>query len=555
MNVKSHGYLPKLSMHLSIHILVATCAFSAAANEQNTRCDQSDQVTFLSHDIFDLSDANTIFLHRWANFFHIKTKQFTLNNEAAFFIEKCQLDEQDLKELERHLRSKKYLRDARVNFEQVDNKAVEQNKVNVETWDNWSLMPTVGFGRKGGKNKSSIGIKDRNLLGLGIDAEIEYYNNDQRTGYKFDSQFPLFLRNNINGSIRISDNDDGNSKAFFIQKKFVSFATKKAYKIGFDNFDQIDTQYENGLEANRFQHKRDLAAVSWHWLENDTRSDTLRFGFGYRSEKHQFLTITDNDPVQTTLLPKDRSFNYPFVSAEYLQKDYRKLTNLNLINQIEDFNLGWHLRATLGKDFSNNTAAPTLLWQSKLSKGVAVNDQAYLFFNAAFEGELYSNGSDNPADPQLDSRYFLTLETEYFHKLNEQWGAYFKNTNKFSKNQFLDEPLVLDDLTGVRGFPLQYQHGESSIQATFEARYYPHINIYKLFELGGAVFVDTGRIYGQSELSNAESASMTSVGLGARLYSTHSSEAQVLHFDIIKPISSDPNVNSVEFRITSKHSF
>ena len=48
---------------------------------------------------------------------------------------------------------------------------------------------------------------------------------------------------------------------------------------------------------------------------------------------------------------------------------------------------------------------------------------------------------------------------------------------------------------------------------------------------------------------------MASVGLGARLYSTHSSESRVIHIDIIKPITSDANVNSVEFRITTKKSF
>jgi hypothetical protein len=499
---------------------------------------------FVTNDIFDLTDKDTIFLHHWANFLHIKTKQTALLNESAFFLDKCEVNDEDLKELERHLRSEKYIRDASVTYN-------EDHEVEVQTWDNWSLLPTVEFGRKGGKNKFAIGIQDRNLLRLGINAEIEYFTNDQRSGYKLKSKFPLYLKNNINASIRLTSNDDGTSEAVFLEKKFVSFDTNNAYKIGFNNFNQIDTQYENGVESNQYNHKQDFITANWEWLHQDSATDTLRFGIGYSQEKHTFLEITESsltNKPSNVVLPADRTFNYPFVSVEYLQKDYRKLTNLNVINQIEDFNLGWNATATVGYDFSQNETSPTVIWQSHLSKGYAVFDDAYWLIDAFFEGELYSNS-------HVENRLLLNINTEYFHKFNDRWGAYFKNANQFSKNQFLDSPIVLGGESGVRGYPLQYKHGEHSTQFTVEARYYPHINIYKLLELGGAAFLDTGRMFGQSELSQNTSPWMTSVGLGARFFPPHSSEARVIHVDIIKPLSSAPNVNSVEFRITTKQSF
>lgn len=502
-------------------------------------CDQTDDVTFVTNDIFDLSDKDTIFLHEWANFFHIKTKNITLLNESAFFLDKCQISKDDLQELERHLRSKKYIRNASVKYN-------EDNKVEVTTWDNWSLLPTASFGRKGGSNTFSVGIKDRNLLGLGIDTELEYYSNDQRTGYAILTQFPLFLNNNINANIRFSNNDDGTSEAIFLQKKFVSFDTKNAFNVGFDNFNQTDTQYENGIESNQYAHQQVFSTVSWHWLHRNSSKNTLRFGAGYTNEEHNFLTIPDSTIVST--IPKNRKFNYPFLSVDYLQKDYRKLINLNLINHIEDFNLGWNATANIGSDLSSNEGAPTLIWQSNVSKGIDILENSFLFFEANFEGEIYRNSDEV-------NRLLFSFNTSYFHKFNESWGAYFNNRNVLSKNQFIDTPIVLGGETGIRGFPLQYQHGKQSTQYTFEARYYPHINIYKLLELGAAAFVDTGRVFGQSELSQNQSPWMTSIGLGARFYSTHSSEARVIHVDIIKPITADPNVNSIEFRLTTKHSF
>ena len=533
----------KYSCFFKISLILSASLSSVWASDEKN-CNQIENVKFDTHDIFDLTENDTIFLHRWANFLHIKTKQKTLINESAFFLNKCQINDADIQELERHLRNAKYIRDAAVTLD-------DDGKIRVQTWDNWSLLPTADFGRKGGKNKFAIGIRDRNLLGLGINAEIEYFTNDQRTGYKFKSQFPLYLKNNINASIRLTSNDDGSSEAVFLEKKFVSFDTSNAYKIGFNNFNQIDTQYENGVESNQYIHKQDFLTANWEWLHQDSATDTLRFGIGYSQEKHTFLEITQAALLNTpsnVVLPADRSFNYPFVSVEYLQKDYRKLTNLNIINQIEDFNLGWNATATVGYDFSQNEASPTLIWQSHISKGFALFDDAYWLFDASFEGELYSNS-------EVENRLLLNINTEYFYKFNDRWGAYFKNANQFSKNQFLDSPIVLGGESGVRGYPLQYRHGKNSTQFTFETRYYPHINIYKLLELGGAAFIDTGRVFGQSDQLASQSNWMTSIGLGARFFSTHSSESNVIHVDIIKPISSAPNVNSVEFRITSKHSF
>jgi outer membrane protein assembly factor BamA len=542
MNTLVLRYIHVTNRSLILIVVLSVCfTFTTRIEGNELVCDQTTNVIFIINDIFQLPEADTIFLHDWANFLHIKTKQKTLINEAAFFLKKCQLDSEDLLELERHLRAKKYIRDASVKFTQ-------DNKVVVETWDNWSLAPTLDFGRKGGVNKSAVGIKDRNLFGLGIDAEIEYFKNDQRTGYKLDTQFPLFLNNNTSASIRLTNNDDGNSKAAFMQKKFVSFDTEYAYEIGFDNFSQVDTQYEGGVELNQYIHDKRLSTASWQWLQNNTFNETLRFGIGYTSERHSFSDVIEPKGIYTSVIPIDRDFSYPFFRLHYLQKDYRKLKNFNLINQIEDFNLGWDVKADLGTSVTSDLISPQLIFRSKVSKGVDLSDKSLLFFNAEIAGELYSNNENK-------ERYLLSLNSEFFSKINENWGGYIKNTSQFSKNQFIDSPVVLGGETGIRGFPLQYQRGRNSTLFTLEARYYPHINLYKLIELGGAFFIDTGKVFGRSELSNNQSSWITSIGLGARFYSTHSSEGQVVHFDIVKPISSDPNVSDIEYRLTTKHSF
>ena len=244
----------------------------------------------------------------------------------------------------------------------------------------------------------------------------------------------------------------------------------------------------------------------------------------------------------------DRKFNYPFITFEYLQKDYRELTNFNLISNVEDFNFGWNFNANIGGNVFNDADTPSIIFQANSSTGFDLANNSIIFSNVLLESEIYDKSKQK-------NRLLLTFETEYYKKINDRWGGYLKNRTTLSKNQHLDSPVVLGDKTGVRGFPLQYQHGDHSTQFTFETRYYPHINIYKLLELGGAFFIDTGRVYGRTELSQQKNPWMTSIGIGARFYSVQSSEAKVIHIDLTKPITSDPNADGIEFRITTKHSF
>jgi hypothetical protein len=320
----------RILLIISLLITLPTVAFSNTL-EVTKDCDQSDNTVFVINDIFELSDPDTIFLHRWANMLHIKTKPITLENESAFFMKKCDVSTADLDELERHLRQRKYIREAKVTVD-------ENKKVQVTSFDNWSLMPTLDFSRKGGINKYSIGIKDRNLFGLGVDAEIEYFSDAQRTGYKFDTHFPLYLKQNISASIKLTKNDDGDSNAIFLEKPFVSFDTPYAYRLGFDNFNQIDTQFQNGLDIAKYNHDKSMTTGRWQWLSIDTNTETIRYGLGYTEEKHIFSDlVAPTSHTQTSLdpgssyLPVDREHNYPFVTFDFLQKDYRKFTNSQIL--------------------------------------------------------------------------------------------------------------------------------------------------------------------------------------------------------------------------------
>jgi hypothetical protein len=534
---------------LCIQILTAFLSNVKAqeAQIQSSTCEtEQPNIVFKPLTIFDENEKGFIFIHRWANAIHIDTKQLTLENEAAFFLEKCAKNFADMAELERHLRSRKYLRDAKVNSDE------EVNNITITTWDNWSLMPTISFGRQGGESTYSFGIKERNLLGLGIDAEIETYKNSQRKGYKVKTTIPIFSKKNIDLKLRFADNDDGTQQSLFLQKHFVSFYTNSAYVVGFYEESRNDTIYQNNDELAIFAHDISYKNAEYAWLNFNDENVLFRYRVGITQDLHEFSYATNvSDNPNSLLLPQDRDFIYPWVGFEYIEKDFKKLTNIHLITQIEDFNHGWQFSSSIGVSDGEKENSAWALFQAEVHKGFEIHEDALVLMNITLNGDIYD---------QQDHRLLLNINTEYFYNFSTTWGYYFNNINILSKNQYLDKPVAVGGDTGLRGFPLDYQHGNHSVKFTNELRYYPHINLFKLFDLAGAAFLDTAKTFGSIDAlgakNNIEEGWLYSVGVGARLYSPHSAgNHQVIHIDFAFPQSDNPDINSFEIRVEAKQSF
>ena len=172
-------------------------------------------------------------------------------------------------------------------------------------------------------------------------------------------------------------------------------------------------------------------------------------------------------------------------------------------------------------------------------------------------GLLLVNASTN-AITNTDQKDLVRFDAraDYFYRINQSWGYYARLAGTFSSGQFIDRPIVADDDNGVRGYPIQYQHGDNRITSSVEARYYTGYNFYQIFEVGFAGFIDVGRAYGgQFEDLNEDDGILSSIGLGARLYSNKSSNSGVVHLDIALPLGDGESVNSWEWSIQLRRGF
>lgn len=501
------------------------------------------KIIVLSNPIFDESANNAIFLHHWANALHINTHEYVILDRLSF-TEGDIVTRKTLDEAQRILRAEPYLRDAKITIAEPDPTANQPGTTNilVQTWDQWSLLPTVDFGRSGGKNKFAIGIKDDNILGSGVQSELEYQTDEDRSGYKLKVEAPITWVEHGNVAGAFTNNDDGTEAYLAFTKPFYTLADDYSYGFSYNRNDRINTFRQNGVDVSQYREKLNYNNIFWGVKLAEQGNTRQRLRFGITQDFHNF----EIDGYLTRIpLPQDREYLYPWASWEFLQDEFIVMQNVHLINFNEDINLGWHHTGRIGIETHDNDGLGYHFWWNT-DRGFSSEHQL-LLLNA--QAKL-TQGTQQPDYLSASAR------AEYFYRFNPKWVAYTRLRTIFSHNRYFDLPLGLGDENGVRGYPNQFQLGDNQWILTAELRNYPNINLYQLAELGWVAFVDVGRASGgQLAKYNEVDGAIGAVGIGARIYSSRSSYGNVVHIDFSMPFSNSEHVDGWEWRFEVKRHF
>ena len=105
------------------------------------------------------------------------------------------------------------------------------------------------------------------------------------------------------------------------------------------------------------------------------------------------------------------------------------------------------------------------------------------------------------------------------------------------------------------GYPLRYQSGTARALWTVEQRYFTDWYPFRLFRVGGAVFFDTGRTWGQAPLAAPSLGLLKDVGFGLRFGNARSGLGNVIHVDLAFPLDSGPGIRHVEFLVQTEATF
>jgi hemolysin activation/secretion protein len=119
----------------------------------------------------------------------------------------------------------------------------------------------------------------------------------------------------------------------------------------------------------------------------------------------------------------------------------------------------------------------------------------------------------------------------------------------------LDNLLQLGGDNGLRGYPLRYQVGDRRVLLTVEQRYFTDWYPFRLVRVGGAVFADAGRTWGDNPAGGPPLGWLKDLGIGLRLAPTRASGRDIIHLDLAFPLDGDPSIDSVQVLLQSKRSF
>ncbi|MFK7885547.1 MAG: POTRA domain-containing protein [Gammaproteobacteria bacterium] len=475
-----------------------------------------------------------------ANKLHKTTRQSVIASQLLFAPGDV-FDPRELQESERILRSNQFLFDAAVVPVAYENGRVD---VKVTTRDLWSIEPALSWSRSGGENQVVIGIEDENFLGTGalIGALYErdldrrsrqIYFSDRQVGRRWLSVFG-----------NLSDNSDGHRYVFGIGRPFFALDTRRAWGVTLVDNDRVDSLYRLGDELVDYRHDETFADVWAGWSRGLIDGWVKRWRVGMVANDNEFALPPEG--IRAGLVPPNRNLVYPYVSIDVVEDNFIKAANVQQMARTEDFFLGARYGATIGYA-GTSLGADRSAWilRANAQRGFGSAQKRMLLLDGATSTRIESGSTRNS---------LLSVRARYFHRISPKWLRSIGVRATKGSQLDLDRPLQLGGDTGLRGYPVRYQSGDSFVLLSAEQRYFTDWYPWQLFRVGAAAFADAGRSFGDNPIGGESLGWLRSVGVGLRLAPTRGGR-KVFHIDLAFPLDGDPSINTVQFSVQGKRSF
>ncbi len=504
---------------------------------------QIGQITIVAENIFDPNDPKERRrIHRWANAIHVITKPRVINTQLLFQ-QGDSYSKQRVEETERLLRSNRYLREAKVSATRVEKGIVD---LEVRTSDVWTLDPSVSFGRKGGVNRGGIGLKEFNLFGTGASIGIGYKSDVDR-----DTLSLKYLDRNVFSSrysllTEYTNASDGYAQRIGVEKPFFALDTKRAGGVMFQGGRRTESLYDDGHIAAQFEHKFDTHEAYFGWSDGLTDNWSRRYLVGLGYDAHEYNTLSDGLYPQAQVA-HDRRYLYPFVGIELLQNDYVTTRNFDQMNRTEDRHLGTRAYFKLGyAGQALGSTSDAWLFQSHFSDTLFRDKASTLVVAADLGGRIDGGAAENAQ---------LSVSTRYDKRQSDKRLFHVSLVASVGQNLDLENTGYLGGDTGLRGYPLRYQAGDSSVLFSVEQRMFTDWYPFRLFNVGAAVFFDAGKTWGTDPVSGVNYGWLRNVGVGLRIGSTRSGVGRMIHIDLAYPLDGGSDISNVQFLVETRKGF
>ncbi len=484
-------------------------------------------------------------LFRWANRFHILTRERTVSQQLLFSSGE-QFDQRLLQESARLLRRMGFFYDAAIRPRRVCGDVVD---VEIITKDNWSFTPNLSFDRSGGENTWSVGLRESNLLGLGKELGIASSRDRDRSSKELIYEDVNVAGGRIRNRTIITDSDDGFSRQFRLHLPFFSLDSRRAWRIELEHEERQDEQFFRGDDVSEVEHEIEDYVLEYGVSDGLQNARVHRWSIGYRYREDSF-DLSDELPPPAQF-PIDRTLSYPFLKFERVEDNFITAFNLDQLYRTEDLHRGMAFTNRMGYAADAFGSDQERLVLDGFLGDTLLYDGTRLWQHSLEWEALWNLDSERAED------LLLSYETRYFQRQSESRALFASLRAVYSKNLNSHRQVVMGGVDGARAFDNRFQVGDRSVVFTLEQRLYTDIHLWNLVRLGGAVFADVGRAWEPGQDSGMEDDYLADIGFGLRLASSKAASDRIAHIDIAFPLSNrgDRDVNDVQIAFNIKGTF
>jgi outer membrane protein assembly factor BamA len=417
--------------------------------------------------------------------------------------------------------------------------------VRVRTREVWTLHPGVSLGRSGGANSKGFLLEELNLFGYGKQFGVNYKSNVDRSTTVIDYQDPQLFGTRWTLSAQAGNNSDGRRDFFAVERPFYSLDSRWSAGVRLLNDSRTDSVYDLGAVRDQYDGKQRFASLNAGLSKGLQDHFVARWTAGITYDDRQYaarLSATGQG-----FAPESRKLVYPWIGYELVENQYRKLENLNQIGRTEDIALGWRTNAFAGfasPGFGADRKA--LVWSGSFRHIAAPSESEIVELNAGISGRAESGQSKNTLT-NVAGRYYWRQSPRqlFFMNLQADIGSRLDG----------DQRLTLGGDNGLRGYPLRYQTGSGRWVATVEQRIFSDWYPFRLARIGGAVFYDMGRTWGDNPLGSRSVGVLRDAGFGLRIAHSRSGFGNVTHIDVAFPFGTSKDISKAQLLIETKSSF
>ena len=288
-------------------------------------------ITIIVDNVFDPSkpDENKR-LYRWANHVHIRTHESVIGDMLLFDvgrrIQRPVARRIGARSSRPRLSRRRVARAARYDA------ATNSVEVDVRVRDSWSLAPDLKFSRSGGENRVRYRGLRQNLFGTGKGLTVSYSSNVDRDetllGYNDANVFGTRVRLNT----VLANATDGHRRSS-CERPFFSLDTRWSIGGGYTTASASTPMYDLGEEIDEFRHDHALAHVSRAACRTASSIGARAAGCSAYAEED---SSSDARQAAAPAAAGDRKLVYPWIGWQFVEDDYREMTELNDMGRTED---------------------------------------------------------------------------------------------------------------------------------------------------------------------------------------------------------------------------